>query len=547
MPHDEPSPPPPSRHRDLVTAAAICLFAWLVLFYTASPIGITYDEPIYSGRSQMAWQWLSLLATSPSDALSRSSIDELWNAKDMHPALAKLTAALTSRLALLHVNWGVSPFTFPRTGTMFSVGLALGFLYLLLRAAGLGRALSILGPGLLLFMPRVFGLSHLISLDAPIMAVSFLAVAAAWWAVERDDRFSLIIAGLAFGCALATKVNGFFVPFITLPYAFLLRPRRGVGLLLVSVVLGPLVFFATWPWMWHDTFRRLAEYLAFHWHHWEIGVLYFGRVYVLAPWHYPLVMTAITTPVLTLLLAVAGFGGWLNLLAALRKPSSLLQAPPFKRLWLLAGWALVINLGPSMLPSSPKYGGVRLFLPAMAWLAVLAVLGLRPLLAFARRKAQLPPERAWVISAALTAAVLLPSASMVAHFFPWELSSYNGLIGGLPGATRAGMEPTYWGETYISAAWWLDAHAPQGARVWIDPPGMESVVRMYKVFGDLRPDIVTVAGAAAFSSADFAVCQNKPTEFSPEVKRLLSTTAPTWTDSLDDVPLIFLWRLTPLR
>jgi hypothetical protein len=529
--------------RDLLTAAAICLFAWLTLFYTASPIGITYDEPIYAGCSERAWDWLSLLVTSPSDALSRPTIDKLWDAKDMHPSLTKLTAAVTSRLAVLHVDWGVSPFTFPRTGTMFWVGLALGFLYLLLRAAGLGRALSILGPGLLFFMPHVFGLSHLLTLDAPIMAVSFLAVAAAWWAMERDDRPSLILAGLLFGCALATKVNGFFVPIITLPYAFAVRPRRGLCLLIASLIGGPLVFFASWPWMWHDTARRLVDYLAFHWHHWEIGVLYFGHVYTLAPWHYPLVMTAITTPVLTLLLASSAFFGWLVHLPHLPRLGFYSDAQAFKRLWLLAGWALVINLGPSMLPSSPKYGGVRLFLPAMAWLAVLAVLGLRPLLSLAHRKVHLPPERRWLISAIALAVVLLPSASMVAHFFPWELSAYNGLIGGLPGATRAGMEPTYWGDTYISAAWWLDAHAPQGARVWIDPPGMESVVRLYKAFGDLRPDIVTVAGTAAFASADFAVCQNKPTEFSAEVKRLLATTQPVWTDTMDDVPLIYLWRL----
>jgi hypothetical protein len=547
MSADQPAPRPSPRRHDLLVAALICLFAWLLLFFTASPIGLTYDEPIYSSRAEMAWQWLSLLARSPSAALSPSAIDQYWNARDAHPALAKLTAAITSRIVLLPLPWGVSSFTFPRTGTMFWVGLALGAMYLLLRRAGLGRALSVLGPGFLLFMPRVFGDAHLIALDAPAMATCFLAVTAAWWAVEADDRASLVLAGLAFGCAVATKVNGFFVPIVTLPYAFALKPRRAVSLLVSCAIFGPLVFFVTWPWMWHDTARRLAEYLAFHWHHWQIGVLYFGRVYNLAPWHYPLVMTAITTPVLTLLLALAAFGGWFSLLSALRKPASLRDAPPFRRLWLLAGWALVINLGPSMLPSSPKYGGVRLFLPALAWIAVLAVLGLRPVVRWARARSKLPPERAWVISAAITAAVLLPSVSMVAHFFPWELSSYNGFIGGLPGATRSGMEPTYWGETYISAAWWLDTTAPRGARIWIDPPGMESVVRMYKVFGDLRPDLVTVAGPAAFASADFAVCQNKPTEFSQEVRRLLATSPPAWTESLDGVPLIFVWRLSPAK
>jgi len=42
---------------------------------------------------------------------------------------------------------------------------------------------------------------------------------------------------------------------------------------------------------------------------------------------------------------------------------------------ILLGWALVVNIAPSMLPWAPKYGGVRLFLPMFPYLAVMAGVG----------------------------------------------------------------------------------------------------------------------------------------------------------------------------
>ncbi|MCX7597702.1 MAG: hypothetical protein N2512_02375 [Armatimonadetes bacterium] len=550
--------PSTGRH-DLVVAAVLCLASWVLLALTAADIGITYDEPIYMSRAHLAWDWLTLLVSDPRAALSPQAIDFFWHGKDQHPGLVKLTAAITSRVSVhLLPAWAV-PLTYLRTGTMFWVGLALGGMYVVLRAAGLGRAVAIFAPAALFFMPHVFGAAHLLALDAPAMATCFLAVAAGWWATERSGRGELMLAGLAFGIALATKLNGFFVPLVVLPYAFALRWKRAVLLSASYVLLGPVVFWLTWPWLWHKTFERLTSYLAFHWHHWEIGVLYFGKVYTLAPWHYPLVMTAITTPPVTLLLAVGGFGGsvlaFRRLTGAWGKSCNVgvgipgcgscapLRGTSADRLWVLAAWALVVNLVPNMLPSTPKYGGVRLFLPAMAWLAVLAGFALRFLLDRAHRHLRPPARQSWVVSAVLLAAALLPSVSYVAHFYPYELSAYNAFIGGLPGAARKGFEPTYWGETYLQAARWLSQHAPTGAVVWIEPPGVESVVRMYKYLGELRPDLRTCAGPAAFATADYAVSQNKPTEFTDTVKKLVAESTPVWTESIDGVPLVYVWKL----
>ncbi len=531
------------RH-DLAVAAVICVLTWVMLGLTAADIGLTYDEPIYMSRADLAALWLGLLITDPGAALSHPAIDRYWSGKDAHPGFMKLTTAVTSRIVVaLHLlpGWAL-PLTWMRTGTMFWFGLALAVMYLLLRAVSVGRAACLFAPGAVLFMPRVFAHAHLGALDAPALAMSFLAVAAAWWAAERRDRLSLVIAGLALGAAIGTKVNGFFVPLVTLPYALFVNRKRSVRLLISYAVFAPAVFFLTWPWLWHDTWTRLTEFLAFHWHHWEIGVMYFGRIYTLAPWHYPLVMTAITTPLFTLILALGGLGGWLHLAGRLRDLKAL-GGRPLDRLWLLAGLALIVNIVPNMLPSTPKYGGVRLFLPAMAWLGVLAALALERIVRRLRVAVPVASERGWMISVLVVTLALLPSVAEVGHFHPYCLSAYNGLIGGLPGAAKAGMEPTYWGDTYLAAAYWLTHNAPPGAIVWIEPQGMESVVRMYKYLGPLRRDLQTTAGEATFAMADFVVSQNKPTEFTDKVRRLVETKKPIWTEGIDGVPLIFVWHM----
>lgn len=534
-----------SRRGQVAVAAGIAVATWVVLGLTAADIGLTYDEPIYMGYADKIAHWLSLLAVSPGQALSYQGVRVHWYAKDRHPGLAKLTAAITSRVCMaLHLLPGwAAPLTWMRTGTMFWVGLALVAMYLTMRAGGVGTAASLFAPAVLLFTPRVFGHAHLLTMDAPAMATCFIAVAAAWWAMEREDRPSILLAGLAFGMAISTKLNGFFVPLATLPYALWLNRRRGAWLAASYLTVGLAVFFALWPWLWYETWARLAEYLAFHWRHWEIAVTYFGSKYRVAPWHYAPVMIAITTPLLTLVLATAGLGGWLGLLSRTRK-TRLSDLSPKDRLWLLAGWALLVNLAPSMLPSAPKYGGIRLFLPAMAWVAILAAFAISRVLAHIRR-ARLSPEKARVLAAAVATVALLPSLAQVAHYHPYHLSAYNELVGGLPGAVRLGFEPTYWGDTYLAAALWLSRNAPAGAVVWIDPPGVESIMKMYKYLGPLRADIRTVAGPDALGQADFAVSQNKPTEFSAQVRQLLHERAPVWTEELDGVPLAFIWRLQP--
>lgn len=531
----------PSRRSRLVVAAIVFVSTLSLLMATDSMYGITYDEPIYQSKSIQALEWLRLLAADPGRAASAEVIAVYWHAKDEHPGFFKLLTAVTGatlgRLVPPTATW--------RTGTNLLAAACFATVYLFV-ASLWGRAAGWFAVGALLLMPRVFAHCHLAALDAPIMSLSFLTVVACRQLATTESRghawLWAAVGGVLAGLAAGTKLNAAFLPFIVIPWT-LLFGRRHIGKMLVGLVtLGTLVFWVTWPWLWHDSLTRFLNYFRFHFQHYPVSVMYFGRYYNRAPWHYPLVMTAITLPPVTAVLALCGALSLRSARRAFGEPG-----PPRREAQglLLAAWAIVVNLVPCCLPHSPKYGGVRLFLPLFPYVAVFAAVGFRhaldALLPWAAARVDLPQLRSKLTGLALVVCLLGPLAA-VAKFTPYHLSYYNMFIGGLPGAVHRGMEPTYWGDTYRAAARYLAAHAPRGATIWIEPPGFATTVKYFEL-GPLRPDLEFAAGSAAFPQADYAVTQNKPIEMTPLTRRLVATTRPVFTDGVDGVPLIYVFRL----
>jgi 4-amino-4-deoxy-L-arabinose transferase-like glycosyltransferase len=550
----------------------------VLLLATAADIGLTYDEPVYSSRAMRAGEWLGLLFTAPSLAFERDTIDRLWDATgDEQAGLPKLIAWPAAMAA----SPFVSPLAAVRAGTMLVVAVFLGLLFVFL-ANQRGRLEALFACLGLLFMPRVFTHLHLLTMDAPVMAFSFLAIAAAYLAAlhgpEQRPKCWLWVAlsGLAFGAAIACKANGWFVPFIVLPWLLRIRRWRPFFATLVSMaILGPLVFIASWPWLWFDTVARVARYFSFFVKHYPIGVEYFGQTYSTAPWHYAPVMLAITTPLVVLGLAVVGVvkAGIGN-----REPgigNGVLTPAPLPRaltaarsgegngsgngngngndngndngnsFLLLVLWAVVVNLLPVMLPSSPKYNGVRLFLPVFVPLVVLAAAGFGwGARAIAARLARDLRERRLVLVLLLLVA-LLPQVYMTMSVHPFGMSYYNALIGGLHGAAARGMEPTYWGDAYAAALPWLNEHAPRGARVWVNVAGFVSSLQIYQQFGLLRPDLQLTGGDAAFHGADLYLVMNKPTELGDLGKEIVGGGKALYVRELDHVPLV--WVFGPYK
>jgi hypothetical protein len=191
----------------------------------------------------------------------------------------------------------------------------------------------------------------------------------------------------------------------------------------------------------------------------NIPTQFFGEIYHLRnplPWYNTLVWTAITVPVGILLLAILGLARAVRCCAA--EPAGVL---------IVLNWLVLLIV--RALPLAPPHDGVRLFLPAFAFLAALAGIGCGMLWHWARQKRQ-SDRRAGLAGMLAMAVIYLGSASSLVWYAPQWLSYYNLLIGGLPGATSAGMEPTYyWDALDASVLRWLHENTPEGEKILFGP------------------------------------------------------------------------------
>jgi hypothetical protein len=196
--------------------------------------------------------------------------------------------------------------------------------------------------------------------------------------------------------------------------------------------------------------------------------------------------------------------------------------------WLLILGALV-SIAPFLLSKTLKYDNDRLFMPVYPFLAALAGIGFGWLLQGLHRlmeclqRPRLTSAAGWLLGAAL----LVPQSVGMAGLYPHLLSYYSEAVGGLPGATRLGLETTYWCETYASALPYINAHASPGDTIWIEPWSYE-ILFYYQMHGWLRKDVFilndmpgqSILGSAApfplvgnIYSADWVIFQYRQTQY----------------------------------
>jgi len=311
----------------------------------------------------------------------------------------------------------------------------------------------------------------LATLDVPMALAWLLAVAAFAKAVETGQRRWGAASGVCFGLALLTKINAVFLPLVFVGWGVGFWRKRAVWPLVWTLGLGAVVFFVGWPWLWLAPLEHLRGYLFPNWRV-AIPVLYFGRVYEAAPWHYPLVMTAVTIPVGILFLVILGMTDAVR--KVIRHPHPALSPGEREQ----KGQALllvnvVVGLGAFTLPWLPKYDGVRLFDYVFPFLAILAGLGGQRAWRWVASRRGVRSRRPLFLAALL----FVTQAGAVALIHPFELSYYNALTFGLWGADRLGMETTYWHECVNREVFdWLNRRAQRGQVIAFYPVG-EQVVR----------------------------------------------------------------------
>lgn len=533
-------------------ALALMLVTLALLYATEPQIGLTWDEPAYIIAAKSYVAWFQRLAVTGDEVLRPDVITRYWEWNHEHPPLDKIWSGLV--WAAVHPY--LDDLAAHRLGNMVLVAFGLGGLYYTVARgfgiwAGLAASLALIG------LPRFFFHAHLAALDVPAAVSVFLLTALFWHTRDRRSFAWDLALGLAWGMALAVKINALFV----LPTCFLwmaIFERRWFLLrrLAVAGVFGPLAFVGLWPWLYHDTLERLLAYLRFITvDHWEIGQWYFGAWHMPPPWHFAFVMLAAVTPLALLLLALVGmvYGAW-----ALRSANDSARTQGSQiALWVLSA---VIPLLALAIGRTMVYDNERLFMPAFIFIAALAGVGLAALAGALRsivaRKSH--PRLGAPAAALLAMALFLPHLAAGFVLYPHLLSYYSETVGGLRGATRLGLETTYWCETYAEAIPYINAHAAPDSVIWVED-WSHDVMLYYQFTGRLRPDvrIAMAQGAgslfgayglegvrADITDADYVIVAYRQTGFAvhPEIERWMRGRTPVLRVERDGIPLMALYQ-----
>jgi 4-amino-4-deoxy-L-arabinose transferase-like glycosyltransferase len=451
-----------AEHRLFLAYLAALLLLGLL---TVHQIGITWDEPNYFTSSYSYLSWFGNVAAEPSDWWS--SIDRYWEQSHEAPPFFKLWAGLFAGGAAL--VFGTEDLGI--LGDAYRMGSYALFLlstYAAFRfareqfgsAAAWGVALSM--P----LIPALFGFARLGQLDGAVASMYLLAALALYRMLVRGGLGPTVLAGIVLGLAFAAKLNVFPLVPAALLWAAVYRREWGVfKRLFASFVIGVVVFFGIWPWLWRDPVWRMWEFLT-----WTAGLqeerfaYYLGDWWAGAPFHYPLATLVVLVP---LAVALAGVLGVVRLFGEARNPAAG---------WVLLNLTLVVAIAGSGLV--PIYGGPRQFLAAFPLWAICAGVGVGW---FASRLRVRPP-----VTLAAYAALSLPGILWTGTAN--SLEYYGEAVGLVPGARSLGFETTYLADTYKPAIGWLNEVAPEGATVYAQA-GTHPVLESYRRIGELRRDL----------------------------------------------------------
>ena len=453
-----------SIRRDALIAAAIGVALFVVLFVTSPAMPMVWDEGNHLARAERVRAWFRLFA-SPDDpqggvrALAPAVAAAHFpctTVEEGHPALF-LWLIASGRSCC---EGPLAPLDAARLGTLLLAAISTGAMVFRLRREGwpiAGYAAAIA----LATQPRWFAHAHFATLDGPVTSAWLLVWATA--PLARRGYAGGALWGVVWALCLSAKFTG-WLALAPAGLAMLVtrgpRPWRGM---LAAAGVGLLGFVLLNPGTWSNPIAGIATFFELNLNraarpNHNITTLFLGQLYNLdypLPWYNTLVWVAITLPCGTLLAVMAGAARSARAVAWRTASASEVAWPLHFELLAHAGTLLVVRA----LPGAPPHDGVRLFLPAFPFLAILAGVGIAwawDVFAPRARRVLLAGSLAWALAGAFS----------VAWYFPQTLGYYSPLIGGQRGAVARGMEATYYwdaldGETLA----WLRDHTIAGEKV----------------------------------------------------------------------------------
>jgi hypothetical protein len=378
-----------------------------------------------------------------------------------------------------------------------------------------------------------------------------------WRSLERPTLAWAVAAGVAFGLALDSKLNAWFLPPALCLHAFVARGgyiARGLKMgklrvppaLWAMASIGPFVFLALWPWIWFDTVDRLTAYAQFHLNHEYYNMVFLGVTYWKPPMPrgYVWLMTLATVPAITLLLFFIGaFTRTRDRVRAYFSYAA--DRPPRDPLHTDLLWAIGIGVqyAPWILSTNtPIFGGTKHWFTAYPFLCLFAGVGFEATVSKLRELVKAGPLARMpggLVDAATFAAVVAAPLVETIHSHPWGLSNYTPLVGGASGAATIGLNRQFWGFTTGAVTDWLDDHVKAGQSVYIHDTAGESW-EMLRRDGRLLPQVQASWGVQGSTFALYHHEEHMETvEY--QIWTVYGTSTPAHIGVYDGVPIVYVY------
>lgn len=461
----------------------IFIFLLSLIILVASNLeepGITNDEIWYFDSAKKYTEWFLLTARNlPCGEIAypfkEEVIKKYWQVPEKHPPLGKIIMGIT--YIILHKFTGdIFAYRFS-SAILFSLLVAVVYIF---AASKYGRRIGIFSALSLFLSPRVFGHAHLAALDLTVAFFWFLS-AVAFFKGIHSLKWSIIF-GIIFGLSTSVKSYCFFIPLPLFLWGVIYY-RKELLKNAFSIFISPFVFFILWPLLWNNPYQAMVEYLRFSLTHSLIPIYYLEEIYInKIPLHYPPAIIFLTLSSGIALMSVVGI---LRVIKNIKKDKT-------GSFFLIQGlFPLILAIIFPVLSSD----GERHFLQAFPFIAVLSGLGLGYITSIFEKEILLQKNKIKkiILSGCCCLIIVLTFADTIYSLVkikPYYLSFYNGLVGGISGANKRGLETIYWWDACNKDVLnYLNKNASYGAKIGFYPTASEPILKFYQKEKMLRADL----------------------------------------------------------
>jgi 4-amino-4-deoxy-L-arabinose transferase-like glycosyltransferase len=527
------------------SASESALARWfipIVLFLTAlwlvgstlKDYGVAWDEPPYFYASNLHLRWFIELGDSLGSGDVRQSLADQsikaawhWNPYNVpHPPFSRII----SGLAKLAFDPFLDKFSAYRMGPALFFAALVAVMYLWTKEL-FGRATGLFSTLAVILTPNLFGYAHIAVTDLPLASMWFLTTYCFWKGLYHW-KWSVAL-GIAWGLALATKFPAALIPLPLILWAHVFHRDKYVNNFFALLFLAPVFMIVSQPYLWHQTGLRILEFLyegiSRAYRPDANFMIYFYHQLLFThqlPWYYPFFIVGVTTPEPLIILAI--LGGIASLWMAKQRSTILL---------FVTNAVFVLVLG--LMPGAVLHDGVRQMLSALPFLAALAGAGFCALASGVFKLGQrwsifMFTHHKTILSAILILLTFALPAFDQISYHPFQLSYYNRLIGGIPGAYTDGLETTYFLEALNPELLdTLNKTLPENAIITASFANF--MLSFYQQEGRLRKDI-KIATALPF---DFYLLVNRRSVLGPRERNLVNAGVKTFASvSVTDTPLV---------